>query len=258
MFTPKKSLELRVKRFNPEKDKESHFDSYTVFASESMTVLEALLSIHETEDSTLQIRYSCRMAMCGSCGMLIDHLPRLACSTKILDLRTDKITIEPLPNFPIVRDLVTEAGGLFSKHLSVKPYLMRRDSREQENPTKEFRQPQSELESFVQFSHCITCGLCVAACPTASTDVIFTGPQAIGQAYRYNADSRDEGGEERLEALDFDHGVWRCHLAGSCSYVCPKGVDPALAIQLIRREVVRKTIRDGPLGRMAKALRGEK
>ncbi|MFI5421366.1 MAG: succinate dehydrogenase/fumarate reductase iron-sulfur subunit [Nitrososphaerales archaeon] len=240
-FELKDSVELRIKRQNPKED--PHLETFSVRASESTTILEALLFLHETECPSLQIRYSCRMAICGSCGMLINGLPRLACNTRILGLKSKKVTIEPLPNFPVVRDLVTQMSGLFDKHKKVKPFLIRKDTVEQENPQKEFHQSESELDSFAQFTHCVTCGLCVAACPTASTDVLFIGPQALGQAYRYNADSRDEGSKERKDILDSEHGIWRCHFAGSCTYVCPKGVDPALAIQLMRGQMIKDSFK---------------
>jgi len=242
-FELKGSVDFKIKRCNPEKGETPHFETYSVRASESTTVLEGLLLLHETECKSLQVRYSCRMAICGSCGMLINGLPRLACNTRILGLKSNIVTIEPLPNFPVVRDLVTRMSSLFAKHKSIKPYLIRKDAQEQENPTREFYQKERELDSFAQFTHCITCGLCVAACPTASTDVLFIGPQAMGQAYRYDADSRDQGADERNQILDSEHGIWRCHFAGSCTYVCPKGVDPALGIQLMRGQIMRDSFK---------------
>ena len=143
-FELKESVQFRIKRYNPEKEERAYFENYSVRASESTTVLEGLLLIHETESPSLQIRYSCRMAICGSCGMLINGLPRLACNTRILGLKSKTITIEPLSNFPVVRDLVTGMSGLFAKHKSIKPYLIRKDTAEQENPTKEFRQPEQD------------------------------------------------------------------------------------------------------------------
>jgi succinate dehydrogenase / fumarate reductase iron-sulfur subunit len=94
------------------------------------------------------------------------------------------------------------------------------------------------VDDFLQFAYCIKCGLCNAACPTVASDASFIGPQALGQAYRYVADSRDEGARERIKVIDRAHGIWRCHFAGACSFVCPKGVDPALAIQRLRKAVV--------------------
>jgi succinate dehydrogenase / fumarate reductase, iron-sulfur subunit len=242
-FELKENVQLKIKRYNPEDGKKPHFETYSLRVSESTTILEGLLLLHESECPSLQIRYSCRMAICGSCGMLINGLPRLACNTRILELKSKIIAIEPLPNFPVVRDLVTGMSGLFAKHKDIKPFLIRNDIQEQENPTKEFYQPERELDSFAQFTHCVTCGLCVGACPTAATDVLFIGPQAMGQAFRYNSDSRDEGANERKDVLDYEHGIWRCHFAGSCTYVCPKGVDPALAIQIMRGQMIRDSIK---------------
>lgn len=242
-FENKKEVIIRINRYDPDRDKSAHIESYNIMANESTTVLEALLEIHEKRSPTLQIRYSCRMAMCGSCGMIINDLPRLACNTHLMALKSDVVRVGALPNFPLVRDLVTEFKSFFAKHNSVKPHLMRRDNIEQENPTAEYNQTEKELDSFSQFTHCITCGLCLAACPTASSDIDFVGPQAIGQAFRYNADSRDEGKVDRLGVLDSDQGVWRCHFAGSCTYVCPKGVDPALAIQFVRYQAIRNSLR---------------
>lgn len=170
--------------------------------------------------------------------MKINGLPRLACYTQIAELGDGPITVEPLEHYPLVRDLVTDYHGFFAKHQSIKPYLIRLDVSEQETSEAEYVQSQRELDDILQFSYCIKCGLCNAACPTVATDVDFTGPQALGQAYRYVADSRDEGARERLGVVDDAHGIWRCHFAGACTHVCPKGVDPALAIQRLRRLVV--------------------
>lgn len=231
-------ISLRVLRANPAQQIRRHYDTFQIPPESGMTVLAALLYAKEQMDHSLAIRFSCRMASCGSCGMKINGLPRLACYTQVSDFGNSPITVEPLDHYPLVRDLVTDFHGFFSTHQSVKPFLVRRDVAEQDTYESEYSQSQLELDNFLQFSYCIKCGLCNAACPTVATDPLFTGPQALGQAYRYTADSRDEGGEARLNVIDQAHGVWRCHFAGACSFVCPKGVDPALAIQRLRRLVV--------------------
>jgi succinate dehydrogenase / fumarate reductase, iron-sulfur subunit len=137
-----------------------------------------------------------------------------------------------------VRDLVVDLESFFARHERLSPHLVRTDVAEQEAPTGEYLMKPEELDSIVQFTYCIKCGLCSSSCPTGSTDSLFPGPQALAQEYRYLADVRDEGSEERLEAVDGEHGVWRCHFAGTCSAVCPKGVDPALGIQLLKRHVM--------------------
>jgi succinate dehydrogenase / fumarate reductase iron-sulfur subunit len=165
--------------------------------------------------------------------MKINGRPRLACFTKISELNTDVVTVEPMNNYPIVRDLVVKLDKMFANHKKMQPYVIREDS-EIAAPTKEFNQTPEQLEEYIQFANCIKCGLCNSACPTMATDSSFLGPQALGQAYRYVADNRDKGKNSRLKIIDESHGIWRCHFAGSCSQVCPKGVDPAMGIQLLR------------------------
>lgn len=239
MELPKK-FKLAVLRENPATGTGPTYQEFEIPAEPGMTILSALLYAKEKFDHSIAIRCSCRMASCGSCGMIINNVPRLACYTQVNEFRTSTIKVRPLDHYPLVRDLVTEFDGFFSKHESVNPYLVRVNKTEQESSRSEYRQNSKELDEFLQFSYCIKCGLCNAACPTMANDSSFIGPQALGQAYRYVADSRDEGAMERFRAVDREHGIWRCHLAGSCSFVCPKGVDPALAIQRMRRMILSK------------------
>lgn len=215
---------------------------YEVKYRRGMTVLDALTEIREKQDSTLGYRHSCRMGICGSCGMTIEGLPRLACQTQISALETDTISVEPLHNMTALKDLVVDILPFFDLHRSVRPYLIRNDLKERDHSDREYRVLTEEVEKFLQFDYCIMCSLCYAACPTVALDPYYTGPQAIGQAYRYMADPRDEGWEERIDLLDTSHGVWRCHTAGSCSFVCPKDVDPAKAIQLARIEILKRRL----------------
>jgi len=230
-----RSIQLRVRRANPAIGSKDDFSTFEVPLEPGMTVLGALLYAKEQIDHSIAIRYSCRMASCGSCGMKINGLPKLACYTQVAEYRNKTITVEPLDHYPLIRDLVTDFDGFFQVHRSILPFLIRRDHREQETSESEYKQSSSEVDDFLQFSYCIKCGLCNAACPTLATDPLFTGPQALAQAYRYAADSRDEGQVERIDTIDTEHGIWRCHFAGACSFVCPKGVDPALGIQHLRR-----------------------
>lgn len=231
-------VRLRIRRFDPSKDERPAFKEYAVPAVRSTTVLEALLYAKSYIDHSIAVRFSCRMSSCGSCGMKIDGRPRLACETQVSSLRGPEITIEPMDNFPIIRDLVVDLQSFFSHHREIMPHLERQDAGEQEHPTGEYLMSPKELDAIQQFTYCIKCGLCTSSCPTASTDTLFPGPQALAQSYRYLMDVRDEAGEKRLETVNDQHGVWRCHFAGSCSMVCPKGVDPSLGIQLLKRHVL--------------------
>jgi succinate dehydrogenase / fumarate reductase iron-sulfur subunit len=230
-----KTVRYEVLRYNPGTDGKPRLQQYSVPVTKGMTVLDGLNWVKEHEDPTLSWRSSCRMGVCGSCGMFINGLPRLACNNQIIHLHSDVITIKPLPNYDMVRDLVPDLEGLFAKHRSAKPYLIRKDPAEQNLPTGEYFQSDEELVNYIQFAYCIKCGLCLAACPTVATSDEYTGPQALTQGWRYTVDSRDEGLKERESELFSSHGVYRCHFAGACSQVCPKGVDPAMAIQLAKK-----------------------
>jgi len=233
-----KQIIFRVQRYDPEKGDAPHFQEFTVPSKRGMTVLDGLLYIKENIDSSLTFRSSCRMSICGSCAMIINDFPHLACHTQIEELHSNRLTIKPLANLPIIKDLVPDLTPMFERHKSVKPYLINRNTKEQEEPTGEYRQSPQELEEFLQFSYCTKCGICVSACPTAASDKLFLGPQAMAQCYHYCADNRDEGEKERLPIVGVAHGVWNCHLAGACSEACPKGVDPALAIQLLKKRLI--------------------
>ncbi len=231
-----KTVTYEVLRYEPAKDRAPRFEKYHVPVTKGMTVLDGLLWIKEHTDHTLSWRSSCRMGVCGSCGMFINGLPRLACNNQIVHLHSDRITIKPLPNYDIIRDLVPDLETLFEKHRAVKPYLIRKDKEEQSHPAGEYFQTEQELVSYIQFAYCIKCGLCLSACPTAGTSQNYMGPQSLTQGWRYALDSRDEGAAQREAEIFSEHGVYRCHFAGACSQVCPKGVDPALAIQLAKKD----------------------
>ena len=229
------NIVIKVFRANRTKGDSASYDSFEIPIQRWTTVLDALLYAKSYHDSSIGIRYSCRMASCGSCGMKINGVPRLACYTKISELEGSTITCEPLANFPHIRDLVTDFSQFFDHHKKMQPYIHNENSDMKDNKgLLEFKQSLEDVDKYLQFSYCIKCGLCYSACPTVATDTKFPGPQALSQAYRYYADTRDNDTKERLNIVDEKHGIWRCHFAGSCSAVCPKGVDPALGIQLLR------------------------
>jgi succinate dehydrogenase / fumarate reductase iron-sulfur subunit len=229
---PIKKVSFRVFRYDPAKGQGVRYSTYEVPVFRGTTVLDALLFVKEKLDPSLSIRYSCRMAVCGSCGMVINGKEMLACKTQVEKLEKDTIVVRPMNNMPVTRDLVTDFSVFFDKHRSILPYIVRDDV--DLNLNREYMQKPEEVIDFLMFSNCIKCGLCYSACPTSATDEAFLGPMAMGQAYRYIADTRDGAHAKRMEVLDTSHGLWNCHFAGSCSDVCPKGVDPAFAIQHLK------------------------
>jgi fumarate reductase iron-sulfur subunit len=223
------TIVLRVARYRPEHTETPYFDEYEIPYQDDMVVLDALNYIKDEVDGTLAYRWSCRMGVCGSCGMMVDYKPRLTCSTFLREFHPKPITVEPLENFPIVRDLVVDMTDFMEKLREVKPWLVRTD----DHPVDEgeFLQTPEEVDRYKQFSMCINCMLCYSACPVYAKDPKFLGPAVIALAHRYDLDSRDQGRAERREVLDVDWGIWDCTFVGECSVVCPKGVDPAAAIQ---------------------------
>lgn len=239
MTTTAHTVEFHIRRFNPETDTVPSWQTFSIPVEPGMTVLDGLHEIKHRHDMTLVWRYSCRMGVCGSCGMLINGRPGLSCNTQILHVSKTAITLAPLPNFPIIRDLVPDLTAQFLKHRALKPFIIRQDLQEMSNPTGEYYQTPNDLLDYLQFTYCIKCGCCMAACPTLATDPDYSGPQPLAQAYRYTRDTRDMGYEERKSILTADHGIFSCHYGSECSSVCPKGVDPARAIQLMKRQLVR-------------------
>jgi succinate dehydrogenase / fumarate reductase iron-sulfur subunit len=229
---------FRVRRFNPERDERPRWQDFKIDVKPGMTVLDGLHEIKANHDSTLALRYSCRMGVCGSCAMLINGKPSLACNTQILDLSHKMILVAPLPNFNIIKDLVPDLMPMLEKHISLSPFIIREDEKEMQNPSSEYYQSPEELVRYLQFAYCIKCGACMAACPTLATDDFYLGPMPLAQSQRYNADTRDGGFGKRKVSSGDSHGAFRCHYGGECSNVCPKGVDPARAIQILKRELV--------------------
>lgn len=221
-------IEIEILRYRPEQDNEPWMQTFQVPYLKEMSLLDALQYIKDHLDSTLSFRWSCRMAICGSCGMMVNGIPKLGCKTFLRDYLPGKMTIEPLNNFPIERDLVVGIGDFIGKLESIKPYIIPREPRTIEQG--EYLQTPAQRDKYEQYSSCINCLLCYAACPQYGLNPGFTGPAALALLHRYNADSRDQGWEARQEIVNAEDGVWRCMLVGYCSVVCPKGVDPAHAI----------------------------
>ena len=224
---------LRVHRFDPSNGRR-WLQEYRVPLRKGMTVLDALLYVKSRLDSSLVFRYSCRMGACGSCGMLINGVPRLACQTQVAHVAKDGVVeLAPLPGYPVVRDLVVDMDRVFRLHAEAKPTVMGRG--EPGDGEREFLVTPGELLDYYQFSLCIMCGLCNAACPVFNSNPNYMGPMVLNTIYRWVADPRDGWRPQRIAMAARPDGCWACHFAASCSAVCPKAVDPAGAIQRLRR-----------------------
>lgn len=221
-------ITIEIARYNPARDHEPSVNSYEVPLRKEWVVLDALNCIKDHLDGSLTFRWSCRMGVCGSCGMMVNGVPKLACATFLSDYAPGPVRIEPMRHFPILRDLVVDTSDFLMKLARAKPWIIRKVEKPMD---QEYFQTPTQLEEYRQFSMCINCLLCYAACPIYGLDSQFTGPAAIALAQRYNRDSRDEGASERLDSLSNHEGIWGCMFVGECTQVCPKHVDPAGAIQ---------------------------
>ena len=216
-----------VTRFDPDRDEVPRTQDYEIPVQPDWKVLDALNFIKDHIDPTLSHRWSCRMAVCGSCGMTVNGEPRLTCKDAV-DQYGETVHVSPLSNFPVIRDLVVEFQGFMEKFRRVKPWVVRAKQKAVEEGTH--RQSPAELDAFKQFSMCINCMLCYAACPVVGNEPHFLGPAAIALGHRYNLDNRDEGQAERNAVFREEGGVYSCSYANECSEVCPKNVDPAAAV----------------------------
>jgi fumarate reductase iron-sulfur subunit len=220
-----RTIAIECLRFHPERDAAPTYQTYSVPFTDDMSVLEGLQYIKDRLDGSLTFRWSCRMAICGSCGAMLNGVPRLGCEQFLRDYYPGPLRVEPLNHFPIVRDLAIDQSDFLKKLESVKPWLIG------EPPAKGTHlQTPRQMDEYYQYSQCINCLLCYAACPQYGLNDKFTGPGVLALLHRYNADSRDAGKAERMQVVNAEDGVWGCTLVGYCSEVCPKGVDPARAV----------------------------
>ena len=225
------TMKLEIFRYHPEKDNEPTFQTYEVPFLEDWVILDAINYIKDEIDGTLSYRWSCQMGVCGSCGMMINGVPKLSCAAFLKDYYPDKIRVEPLTGFPVERDLIFQMDDFMTKLTEIQPYIIRNKDEEKPLDEGEYLQTPAELARFKPYSMCINCMLCYAACPVYALDSTFIGPAAIALGQRYNMDSRDQGRDARQELIASHEGIWECTFVGECSAVCPKDVDPAAAIQ---------------------------
>jgi len=196
---------------------------FTVKLEERMTVLDALFRIQRTADASLSFRCACRVGMCGTCAMSINGVPRLACKTRPLLLESSTVSIAPLPNLPVMKDLVVSLEPFFDQWKRVRPAMHSKNP----NSTELARVPADSqyMRETPSKRDCITCGACYAACGIKTSSGEYLGPAAINKAFLRLMDPRDTRTRERLEILNQERGgVWRCHTQYNCTAVCPKSI----------------------------------
>lgn len=224
---------IRVQRFNPDTDEKPYLEDFELIPERDTTVLDALHMIKAEQDGSLTFRRSCRHAICGSCAMYVNGRNILVCKTPLQDVldRKRRVTIQPLPFLPIIKDLVVDRSSFWEQYLRVKPWLIPPD----DIPEKEFRVSPEEVAALNNAETCIMCGACYSACQIVGLTKEYIGPHALLKAFLRVIDPRDSAPAERLADLAGSNGVYRCHTIFNCIDACPKDLDPTKAIETLRK-----------------------
>lgn len=224
---------LKIFRFNPEKDKKPHYETYKLEAEPTDRVLDLLENVKGYQDGSLTFRRSCAHGVCGSDAMRINGRNRLACKVLIQDLGTNKITVEPLLGLKVLKDLLVDMEPFFEHYRSVMPYFVNNDP----EPVGERLQSVEARERFDDTTKCILCAACTTSCPSFWANDQYVGPAAIVNAHRFIFDSRDQAGAERLQILNSQFGVYRCHTIFNCTEACPRDIEVTKAIGEVKRAI---------------------
>jgi succinate dehydrogenase / fumarate reductase, iron-sulfur subunit len=225
-------------------------ESFVLEVSPNTTILECLNQIKWEQDGSLAFRKNCRNTICGSCAIRINGRPALACKQTLQSevklaalahgtvpaegLLSPTIEIQPLHNFPVIKDLVVEMDQFWQNLAQVDPYV---STAARSIPAREFLQSPVERTALNQVGNCIMCGACYSECNAKSVTPEFVGPHALAKAYRMLADTRDDRTAERLAQYTQDlSGVWGCTRCFNCNSACPMDVAPLDQITQIKTQ----------------------
>ena len=229
---------LRIRRYSPETGESAYWEDFDIELDGHRSVLDGILQAKDRQDGSIGIRCSCRAAICGSCGVRINGRPGLACHMHLEEAEKtsrdgEVITVEPMGNMPVIRDLITDMDSVHWKKIRrVTPWLLP----DGEPPEREYIVPKESMVDVTQTMACIQCGACVSDCLSMEVDPEFIGPAALAKAYRFVGDPRDGQQFERLLDLSEDpHGIYDCTHCFNCIEACPKGVAPMSQIMRLRR-----------------------
>jgi succinate dehydrogenase/fumarate reductase iron-sulfur protein len=231
-------LEVRIRRSDGPGDR-GRYDTFVVERQRRSSVLDVLGMIQTTQDPTLAYRYSCRAGMCGTCSMRVNGRNRWTCRTSIGSLGEGTLTLEPLPNYPVIRDLVVDMRPFFDAHEKVLPRFVPADRAADFARIPSDSKERRDIDAHVE---CITCGICFGSCGIVASNEAYVGPAALMRVYTLVRDSRDGARDQRLRHLGNHDGVWGCHTQFNCSDSCPMDLEPTRAIQKLKRLVTRHAL----------------
>jgi succinate dehydrogenase / fumarate reductase, iron-sulfur subunit len=230
-------VDLRILRYDPERDAKPHWEGYRVESGPMDRVLDLLHTVKWEQDGSLTFRRSCAHGVCGSDAMLINGRNRLACKIRV-DQLGKRISVAPLPGLPVVKDLIVDMEDFFAKYRSVLPFQIDEGTM----PARERRQSPEDRARYDDTTKCILCAACTSSCPSFWAQQSYVGPAAIVNAHRFIFDSRDEGAGERLEILADSDGVWRCRTIFNCTDACPRGINITGAILEVSSAIVERRV----------------
>ncbi|OLV18482.1 succinate dehydrogenase iron-sulfur subunit [Deinococcus marmoris] len=233
---PMLHIKVKILRFDPEKDRKAHWETYAIDAQAGDRVLDVINEVKWYQDHSLTFRRSCMHGICGSDAMLINGRNRLACKTLVRDVAKDggTITIEPIRGLKVEKDLLVDMEPFFDSYKAIMPYFIN----ESPAPAAERIQSEEEAERMAQSSNCILCACCTTSCPIFWVNGSYLGPAAIVQAHRFIFDTRDEATEQRLNIMNQNTGVWRCRTAYNCTEACPRDIPITQLIEEVKRAVM--------------------
>ena len=232
------NVKVKIRRFNPEKDRRPYWSEFKVDAEKMDRVLDVLQNIKENQDGTVTFRRSCAHGVCGSDAMVINGRNRLACKMLVQDVgRT--LVVEPLRGLPVIKDLVVDMEPFWRQYKSIKPFMINED----DPPYMERLQTPEARARFDDTTKCILCAACTTSCPSFWADGSYVGPAAIVQAHRWIFDDRDQGAQVRLAILAEANGVWKCRTIYNCTEACPRDIEITRAIREVTRAIVTGEVR---------------
>jgi len=248
-------MNLKVYRFDDGMDS-PRYDTFKLEPLPGLTVLGALFQFQERFDDSLAFHYSCRGAVCGTCAMLINKVPRLACRTQIEPLLKGDLKIpifpypaigktipwnpekdvlvEPLPHLPVIKDLIVDMDLFFKYYKFIEPVFRPANNN---HPAKERIMDPDAVKELELYTNCILCAACHGGCPVEGQNPEYLGPAPLAKLYRFHIDPREAKGTSRLKQADIPNGWWGCESYGNCRSVCPKNVPPITAIEKAVKEL---------------------